>query len=74
MVPNGKDEPEAYELEIVGLGSALSVTETFQEATAWQLLPAFKVKLVHPVICGAVVSFTVTLKEQLDVFPAASFA
>ena len=76
MVPKLKSVPGFFVLVSVSAPPQLSDTVGIvQFAVAWQDEFAFTVMLEgHPAITGLVLSSTVTLKEQVDVFPAASVA
>ena len=76
VVPRLKSVPGFFVVVSVSVPPQLSDTVgTVQLTVAWQDAFAFTVMLEgHPVITGPVLSCTVTLNEQVDVFPSASVA
>ena len=74
VAPTGNVDPEAGEAETVAPGQ-LSVTGIWKLTTAPQAPGSLlTVMFAGQVSCGASLSATVTVKVQLDVFPAASVA
>jgi hypothetical protein len=76
VVPRSKTDPGAFVLVRVNVPPQLSDTVGVVQLTvAWQEAFALTVMLEgHPVITGFVLSWTITLNEQVDVFPSASVA
>src|SRR6187551_2532786 len=76
VVPRPKTVPGLFVVVKVNVPAQLSDTVgAVQLTVAWQEALAFTVILAgHPAITGLVLSNTMTLKEQVDVFPAASVA
>ena len=76
VVPRPKTVPGLFVVVKVNVPAQLSDTVgAVQLTVAWQEALAFTVMFEgHPAITGLVLSKTITLKEQVDVFPAASVA
>jgi hypothetical protein len=76
VVPRPKTVPGFFVVVKVNVPAQLSDTVgAVQLTVAWQEALAFIVMFEgHPVITGSVSSSTITLKEHVDMFPAASVA
>ena len=76
VVPRAKTAPGLLVLVKVNAPAQLSDTVgAVQLTVAWQEALPFTVMFEgHPVITGLVLSKTITLKEQVDMFPTASVA
>lgn len=75
MTPKGKVLPGALLVVKVETEQLSEAVGTVQETTAWQDALAVVVMFVgQPVITGFVLSFTMTLKEHVEILPATSVA